>query len=590
MRNGRGERRRAWSSVAVIGVVAVLAASCAKKDTNTGANTTTPSTASSASAACQAALSATDTGVPITYQAAKDGGCADKLTWPASCDTTTGLIKIPINGSIPCVPAPKSANNGGATTPGVTATTIKVGYYIAPPDPTGDALLRAVGAYDSPAQVEATTKNFVAEFNAVAETFGRKVEAVKIEGTGLSTDEAAARQDAIKAKELGVFAVIGGPAQAKSFSAELAADHILCVGSCVIAQPEAYYQQNSPYLWPVGPSPDESAAMSVEFVKKQLAGHDAVWAGNPAYTKQKRTFALLTYDTADGQYASSWNTFEKNLKAAVGPANYKGRVTYFLNVATAPQDGKTIARQLSALGATTVVFTGDPLEPIYFTKEATAQGYFPEWVLAGTVYADTAVFGRKFDPQQWKHAFGESLIASRIPREQTDPVSEYRWATGHDPEAVNGVAIYEANVRLLFTGIQLAGAKLTPESFRAGIFSAPLTPDPSGLRDTVSFGDHGLWPNGTDYSGIDDYAIVWWNPTAKGQDETGAPGSGLYETVQDGKRILIGKMPTTPLGLFDKQGSVAYFDDGTTGCDACLPVPAALKWTGPTYPSPKLGG
>jgi len=152
-------------------------------------------------------------------------------------------------------------------------------------------------------------------------------------------------------------------------------------------------------------------------------------------------------------------------------------------------------------------------------------------------------------------------------------------------------AIIEGNARLLFTGIQLAGPDLTPENFRAGIFAAPLPKlDATHLRETVSFGDHGLWPKGSDYGGADDYAIVWWNPDASGQDETGAKGKGLYETVQGGRRFLIGTMGTAPLGLFAKPGSVAYFDDGSTGCDVCLPVPDALRWTGPTYPAPNLGG
>jgi len=41
-------------------------------------------------------------------------------------------------------------DNGGATSPGLTATTIKIGYYAAKPDPLYDPILKAAGAYDSP--------------------------------------------------------------------------------------------------------------------------------------------------------------------------------------------------------------------------------------------------------------------------------------------------------------------------------------------------------------------------------------------------------------------------------------------------------
>jgi len=59
--------------------------------------------------------------VPILYNEAKAAGTLAKYTWPANCDTTTGLVKIPILNPAPCVPVPKG-DNGGATAPGVTAT------------------------------------------------------------------------------------------------------------------------------------------------------------------------------------------------------------------------------------------------------------------------------------------------------------------------------------------------------------------------------------------------------------------------------------------------------------------------------------
>ena len=59
---------------------------------------------------------------------------------------------------------------------------------------------------------------------------------------------------------------------------------------------------------------------------------------------------------------------------------------------------------------TTVLFAGDPLTPGYLTKEATAQKYFPEWVVLGAAYSDTSLFGRGYDQQQWKHAFGVSSL------------------------------------------------------------------------------------------------------------------------------------------------------------------------------------
>ena len=46
----------------------------------------------------------------------------------------------------------------------------------------------------------------------------------------------------------------------------------------------------------------------------------------------------------------------------------------------------------------------DPLILKQITQEATKQNYFPEWVIGPSVLADTTIFGRTYDQQQWKHA------------------------------------------------------------------------------------------------------------------------------------------------------------------------------------------
>ena len=60
-----------------------------------------------------------------------------------------------------------------------------------------------------------------------------------------------------------------------------------------------------------------------------------------------------------------------------------------------------------------MILAGDPVFPTFLTKEATAQGYFPEWVVLGYAFTDTAVFGRQYDQKQWAHAFGVSLLPAR---------------------------------------------------------------------------------------------------------------------------------------------------------------------------------
>ena len=145
-------------------------------------------------------------------------------------------------------------------------------------------------------------------YNSVFELYGRKVEIVNINGTGGGADAVAARRDAATAAAKKVFAVVGGPIQAKEFAEELARRKIICI-VCTTAQPEKFYLDNQPYVWPLGPTPDQTAAMVSELIEKQLVGKPAQYGG-PDVNGKPRKFALLTYNTPDGQFTSSWDILE----------------------------------------------------------------------------------------------------------------------------------------------------------------------------------------------------------------------------------------------------------------------------------------
>ncbi len=548
-------RRSPWVRYAPIIVIVVIAAIVAvavavgSKDDNKKKNTVSVSGGTSKSGA---------NGVPLFYNDAKAQGTLDKYTWQDNCDTTTGRVAIPITEPPPCVPK-ATGDNGGATYDGVTADTIRIGYYVNKADPIGDALLKASGAYDTPEDTSKAYQGYANLFAGNYELYGRKVQMVPIPGTGNLSDAVAARADADHAAAQHVFAVMGGPAQAKEFAEELGQKHIVCVGTCIIAQPEKFLLDNSPYMWPTGPSPDETSAMVTEFMKKQLLGKPAEWAGADQKGKP-RTFTLLTYNTPDGQFTSAWDDLEKRVKDA--GATIKSHVDYYLNLPTLQADARTIAAKLKQANATSILFTGDPIFPQYLTKEMTKQNYFPEWVMSGTVLADTNVFARSFDQQQWQHAFGLQIIPARLPKEKQAAYSVHEWWYGTPPETENNFAIVEGNVQLLMTGLQLAGPHLTPDSFKAGMDAAPpIVPGNPPTRQLITtFGSHGIWPDKPDDpGGIDNAGILFWDPTAEGRDETGAEGKGMYRLMDGGLRYTEGNWPSDPVKLFDPTGTVTIY-------------------------------
>jgi hypothetical protein len=511
--------------------------------------------------------------VPIQYEAAQKAGTLADYTWQDHCDPTTASVAMPILNPAPCVPKFTGTNGGAVGAPAVTADTIRIGYYISKADPQQDGLLKAAGAYDPPATVAQTYKDYVQMFASQYQLWGRKIELVKVQGTGLATDEVAAKADADKAaKQLHLFAVMGGPLQAQSFAAELAANHVLCIGTCSIAAPQRFIEEHAPYIWPVGPSPEQTNQMLVGFIKQQLAGKPAQYAGDPAFRTQNRTFAFVSYDTNDGRFKASWDDMVTELKGA--GVNLKLHKSYFLDISQLNQIGHDVAVALKQANATTVIFTGDPIMPSFFTKEATAQNYHPEWLMAGTVLADTSVFARTFDQDQWAHAFGLQLTPARVVQSKNVAYTVHQWYFGTKPPSDKSYAITFGNVNLLFNGLQAAGPKLTAANFRLGVEAiAPPADAAATVNAFATYGDHGFW-KGEDVQGLDNAGLLWWNPKARGEDETGVVGNGMYELVDGGKRYPAGKWPATPANLFDPKGAVTIYNN--------LPPDLTPK----TYPSP----
>ena len=434
--------------------------------------------------------------VPITYNEAKEAGTLDKYKWSKWCDTTTGYVALPILNAAPCVPE-FTGDNGGATAPGVTADSINIVYYKAKPDPQFDTIAKRIGAYDEPDAVTQGVKDYQEIFAKTHELYGRKIVLKILQGTGNSSDATAARADAIKAAdEMKAFAVVNGPTQTPAFADELTSRGVMCIGSCLLAQPQSFYEKH-PGLFGTGPLPEQPADATVELVNKQLKGKNAEFAGDPKFQAEPRKFALLTYDTSDSQYKPVWDIFEKNLKAAGIPL--AAHVSYFLDLTKTQEDARTIVTKLKASGATSVIFSGDPIMPIYFTQEATKQNYRPEWIISGTVYADTTVFARGFDQSQWSHAFGIGIVGAQQPKTEQNDYKLHEWWFGTAPPNSNTSGIVAGNENLLFTGLQLAGPDLTLENFSAGLRSQKPQPEsPNGLAPIYSLGQarhlagHGL--------------------------------------------------------------------------------------------------
>jgi hypothetical protein len=512
---------------------------------------------------------------PMTPQKAKLQGKTD-IDFGPNCDTTTGRVKIPSVYSPPCV-QPFTGKNGGTSSPGVTADEIKIVVYNTDPqkDPLVAGQLRAAGAETNLNSIEATWQGYVDIYNRLFELYGRKISVEFFTGTAASSDSAAAKADAIAIAEKKPFAVLGGPQQSTSvFSDELAHRGVMCIGTCATAVPQKLVEGNKPYVLTFGPSPEQSATLTAEFVGKQVGKGKAQYAGDDATKAKNRVYGIVHYDTPDGQYKGLFETLKSQLKKyKITP---KADQSFFLDLSRAQETARTVVTKMKDAGVTTIIYTGDPLMPGSITKEATAQDFNPEWIIGPTVLADTSIFGRTYDQTQWAHAFGIALVPGRTVQDINGTYYLYQWFHGSPPPN-NTYGVINPSILEFANGVMLAGPKLTPQSFRDGLFRYP----PSGgdaINPQLSWGKHGAWPS-TDYNGSDDAGLLWWDPSAVGEDEVRQTGNGLYRYADGAKRYTRGKFPAKGQGgLFDTAASVTVFEQ--------LPATAPR----PDYPPPSATG
>jgi Periplasmic binding protein len=507
--------------------------------------------------------------LPLTFDQARARGAS--VQWGPHCDTTTGKIAVPLWYAPPCVEPWKGPDNGGATAPGVSKDEIVVAVYQEQPDLLEQTFLQRSGSDESLSTEFKTNQQYAQFFESNYEMYGRHVKLVPVRASGPPDDDVSAKADAIRvATEIGAFASFGGPSQTTAYADELAARGVMCIGDCTIAAPESFLRSRSPYVWPTLASPDQAAEHWADFVGKELAHRKASHAGDAKTRRQTRRFGIVRYDDEPGTFNRSFARFTSLLRRqGVRTAT---EVPYRLDLAAAQESARATIAALRQAHVTSVILAGDPVFPTFLTKEATAQGYFPEWVVMGYAFTDTAVFGRQYDQRQWKHAFGVSLLPVR----QADDIDELAqilvWQTGQPPAASTFRLLVQAQL-LFFTGVHLAGPDLTPETFRAGLFRFPAQRPVRAPFLHISWGRHRIWPN-LDVTGGDDATVIFWDPNARGTDEVGNQGEGLWRYALDGRRYLPGHWPAGNVGLFDRARSVTIL--------RTLPVPDQP----PPYPSP----
>ena len=495
-------------------------------------------------------------------------GSPEALANP-ECDPATGRIRFPSLFAPECVvPWPEGADNGGATSQGVTADTIKIVLYETPNPQQDNPTSPDVATRER--QAKATLLAFANSY----ELWGRKLEIIFHRYTG--TDEAAQRADAIdvynKYKPFIATSFMNiGAFTPLVWATEMAARGVISWDEVV---PFDQAQAQAGFRWGYNPDDRMSALQLGEYVGKRLKGRPAKNAGDPALKVQERKFGLVYDDVWDKPaFEKVLSQYGTTLADAVAFKDTS-------DTAAMQQAANTLVARLKSKGVNNVIVVAGPQMTGALTKAATSQSFRPEWTISGWKLQDTAITARLFiDQNQWGAAFGIGLVP---PLEQPTEISErsqiYEWAYGGQPEddATNGQIYLLA--KSIMAGIHLAGPNLTPETFRNALFGM----QPKGGRwcgcvthNGSSFGRHLKDYPWDKYFDIDDMTEKWWNPRSVGQDEVGLPGPGQYWVVDGGKRFALGDWPTTEPDVFNESSSRPGYEE----------TPPNDRW--PQYPPPK---
>jgi hypothetical protein len=504
---------------------------------------------------------------PLSFSQAQEQGI--DVAWDERCDTETGRVAIQWFFAPECY-APFDGDNGGATAPGVTADSIKVVLYQGPDDdPVINYLTQPIAVDDTNAESEQTARDMLEMFQSYYEFYGRTIDLETYVSTGIASDEVTARADAVRiAEDSEPFVVLGGPALTSAFADELAARDIMCIG-CTPGQPASWYADRDPNVWGLAISAQQARAHAREFIAKQLVGKNAEHAGDEAFQGQPRKFGLV-YISSSPESEAINEEFANGLRE--DGADVAEVLPYTLDPGTIQAQASQVIAKLKASGVTSVILVSDGIAPRDFTNEATAQEYFPEWVIAASAGPELTAFARTYDQQQWAHAFGTiNNTAARVTPEESGYYALYEWWKGTEPPAADTIGLLMPNFTLFYAILQDTGPTLTHETWRDALFANAGTTRAIS-QPYLTYGDKGLWPE-TDYSGVDDGTIIWWDPAATGPDEIRKEGTGMWAFVDGGTRYLPGEYPTEDK-LFDPEGAVTLYDTAPPGEEA------------PQYPSP----
>ncbi len=381
-----------------------------------------------------------------------------------------------IGGGPTCVKAWKAgANNGGATAQGVTKDKVTI-VAVVPNDAQNkaDPVAPKNRADMSPSTIQNALNDYMLPLMKFYETWGRDIEVKFVTSSG--DDETAQRADLVAITDLKPFAVLilAQPVRGtfKVLESGIAQRKIIVMGYTALPKDSA---TQDPYRW--NSNDAQAAAVSTaEVVGKQLTGKKAEYGGEAVKSETRKFGTVYVQDSID--YPAFVSAFGK-AGGKVTTEEMFAADSVSDPTAVQSQAGTFVAKMKDAGVTTVLMFVGYPqFGPLM--EQATKLDYFPEWFFTGSGYSDLGLVARGYPTNQSVHAFGLSFIPPWVVPDTPAPpdkpyatlVNPLNWYWGENVGSQNA-RLTTPVAWWLLAGIQAAGPKLTPKTFKQGLFAIP---------------------------------------------------------------------------------------------------------------------
>jgi len=462
--------------------------------------------------------------------------------------------------SPPCV-AHFQGDNGGATHAGVTEDEVTILFYLdnfcTGPRSMADCPPAAGGLFDL---WEAPTTEEYLEirllramqnyFNSRFQTYNRRVHFWLFVGSvGDASDGSPELRRADAASHLeqpNPFAVLpylrNGSEQ--DYLDVMAQEDRLNFGSFT-ARPAEFFRKYPGLVWSYEPSIEESANAFASFVCNRLVPYPTSFTDSENLGRDRRLALLYPTDVEAPVLTAFAEEVRRHVEKCGGSFVVDG--TYPVSGSfNGGRAGTTDSNQASAATniatfvaneVTTIVWTQGYDGRAHTDAAANAQ-YYPEWVVAGDGHVDGYQTGQLTNQDVWDgHAWTVTTVPLSAALEESQCYLAFQEGnpdmSAADIEYGCQTHTYYQDLQMLFTGIQVAGPVLTPDSMDRGFHAIPavLSPDPATPACFYRLND---------YTCVKDATAAYWDGSTT---PPGGTVAGCWRYAEGGRRFYAEAWP-----------------------------------------------